>query len=270
MSPPGPPAYSLIEANHRMASRFYAHSGHATSLPGALAVYSGADSPAFNIASLTPPPASLPATLNQLTCHYDRLLAGSSLWLCEQLAPHADPALLRQYRYRFQQSAPGLLAGPFPAPRRPAPSGLTVQPVRHAHEALAFAHLVSVIFHVAFPLCQRIYANPAAWRAPAYGWLAYRDQEPVGCAMVTAADGVAGFYSVGTLPQYQGRGYGEVLMRHAAHFAATRLNCHQSVLQSSPDGRRLYNRLGFREFTTFTIYQRAFPASEEQANGNDF
>ena len=249
MSPPGPPAYSLIEANHRMASRFYAHSGHATSLPGALAVYSGADSPAFNIASLTPPPASLPATLNQLTCHYDRL---------------------RQYRYRFQQSAPGLLAGPFPAPRRPAPSGLTVQPVRHAHEALAFAHLVSVIFHVAFPLCQRIYANPAAWRAPAYGWLAYRDQEPVGCAMVTAADGVAGFYSVGTLPQYQGRGYGEVLMRHAAHFAATRLNCHQSVLQSSPDGRRLYNRLGFREFTTFTIYQRAFPASEEQANGNDF
>jgi ribosomal protein S18 acetylase RimI-like enzyme len=88
--------------------------------------------------------------------------------------------------------------------------------------------------------------------------------------MVTAADGIAGFYSVGVLPAYQGRGYGETVMRHVARFAATRLNCHQLVLQSSIAGRKLYRRLGFREFTTFTIYHRAYLAPEEQGNGNDF
>lgn len=270
MVPPGAAAYSLIEANHRLASRFYAHSGQADLLPGALAIYCGTDSSAFNMASLTPPAPHLPTVLNQLTVHYDRLRAGSSLWLCQQLAPHTDPALLLQFRYRFQQTAPGLLAGPFPAPRQAAPAELTVEPVQQAHEAVAFAHLVSVIFQVAFPLCHRIYADPAAWRPPNYGWVAYRAGEPVGCAMVTAADGIAGFYSVGVLPAYQGRGYGETVMRHVARFAARRLNCHQLVLQSTTAGRKLYHRLGFREFTTFTIYHRAYLAPEEQGNGNDF
>lgn len=261
MPPTGHPPFSLIEANHRLASHFYAHSGHATALPGALAIYSGANSSAFNIASLTGPAPHLSTVLHNLAQHYDQLATGSSLWLCEHLAPRPDPTLLQQYRYRFQQSAPGLLAGPFPAPRRPLPPDLTVRPVQNAHDALTFAHLVSVIFHVAFPLCQRIYANPAAWRPPTYGWLAYRHQEPVSCAMVTAADGVAGFYSVGTLPHYQGRGYGEKLMRHAAHFNATNLHCDQSVLQSSPAGRKLYDRLGFREFTRFSIFNR--PAADQ-------
>ncbi len=258
MPPSGPPPYSLIEANHRLASHFYAHSGHAASLPGALAIYSGADSTAFNIASLTAPATHLPTVLHHLTTHYDQLATGSALWLCEQLAPQPDPALFHQYRYRFQQSAPGLLAGPFPAPRHALTPGLTVRPVLTAHDALTFAHLVSVIFHVAFPLCQRIYADPAAWRPPTYGWLVYRFEEPVSCAMVTAAHGVAGFYSVGTLPHYQGRGYGEKLMRHAAQYNATNLDCPQSVLQSSPAGRKLYDRLGFREFTRFSIYNRPF------------
>ncbi len=254
----GPLPHTLIEANHRLASHFYAHSGHATPLPGALAIYSGANSTAFNIASLTGPTPQLPTVLHHLTTHYDQLATGSALWLCEQYAPHPDPAVLQQHRYRFQQSAPGLLAGPFPAPRHPLSPGLTVRPVRNAHDALTFAHLVSVIFHVSFSLCQRIYADPAAWRPPIHGWLAYRVNEPVSCAMVAAAHGVAGFYSVGTLPHYQGRGYGESIMRHAANFSATQLDCPQSVLQSSPAGRKLYDRLGFREFTRFAIYNRPY------------
>lgn len=254
----GPLPHTLIESNHRLASHFYAHAGHPTSLPGALAIYSGINSTAFNVASLTGPTPHLPTVLHHLAHHYDQLSTGSALWICEQYAPHSELAPLLQYRYNFQQSAPGLLAGPFPAPRLPLPPDLTFHPVQNAHDALTFAHLVSIIFHVAFPLCQHIYANPHAWRPPIHGWLAYRHHEPVSCAMLAAAHGVAGFYSVGTLPHYQGRGYGEKLMRHVAHYAATQLACPQSVLQSSTAGRKLYNRLGFREYTRFNIYNRPY------------
>jgi len=252
----GTPPHVLIETNQRLASRFYAHAGSAVSLPGALAIHSGYNSTAFNISSLTGPTPHLPTVLKTVTSHYDRLRTGSALWLCEQYAAAPDRAAMLAFGYSFQQSAPGMLAQRFPAPRHALTNDLTIRRVETAPEALVFAHLVSVIFHVSFPLCQCIYGNLDVWRPPVYGFLAYRVEEPVACAMVTAADGVAGFYSVGTLPHFQGRRYGENIMRHAAAYSETHLGCSLSVLQSSPAGRNLYDRLGFREFTRFSIFNR--------------
>ena len=256
MPPMGTSPHVLIETNHRLASRFYAHAGSAVALPGALAIHSGYNSTAFNISSLTGPTADLPSVLKTVTSHYDQLRTSSALWLCEQYAAPPDRAAMLDHGYTFQQSAPGMLAEPFPAPRHALTNDLSIRLVETANEALVFAHLVSIIFHVSFPLCQCIYGNVDVWRPPVYGFLAYRVEEPVGCAMVTAGGGVAGFYSVGTLPHFQGRGYGEKIMRHAAGYSETTLGCSLSVLQSSPAGRRLYDRLGFREFTRFAIFNR--------------
>ena len=256
MPPMGTPPHVLIETNHRLASRFYAHAGSAVALPGALAVHSGYNSTAFNICSLTGPTPHLATVLKTVTSHYDQLRTSSSLWLCEQYAAPPDRAVMLDHGYTFQQSAPGMLAEAFPAPRHGLTKDLTIRRVETVQDALIFAHLVSIVFHVSFPLCQCIYGNLAVWRAPVYGFLAYRVEEPVACAMVTADDGVAGFYSVGTLPHFQGRGYGEKIMRHAAAYSDTHLGCRLSVLQSSPAGRKLYDRLGFREFTRFSIFNR--------------
>ena len=252
----------LIETNHRLASRFYAHAGSAVALPGALAVHSGYNSTAFNISSLTGPTPHLPTVLKTVTAHYDQLQTGSSLWLCEQYAAAPDRAAMFDYGYTFQLSAPGMLAEPFPAPRHALTQDLTIRCVENAQDALVFAHLVSIIFRVSFPLCQCIYGNPDVWRRPVYGFLAYRVEEPDACAMVTANAGVAGFYSVGTLPHFQGRGSGEKIMRHAATYSETHFGCSLSVLQSSPAGRKLYDRLGFREYTHFSIFNRSAKTKE--------
>ena len=258
----GTPPHVLIETNHRLASRFYAHAGSAVVLPGALAIHSGYNTTAFNISSLTGPTPQLPTVLKTLTAHYDGLRTGSSFWLCEQYAAAPDRAAMLDFGYAFQQSAPGMLAESFPAPRHALTNDLSIRRVETAQEALVFAHLVSIIFHVSFPLCQCIYGNVDVWRPPVYGFLAYRLEEPVACAMVTADAGVAGFYSVGTLPHFQGRGYGEKIMRHAAAYSETPLGCRLSVLQSSPAGRKLYDRLGFREFTRFSIFNRSAKTKE--------
>lgn len=248
--------FALIEANHRLASRFYGHSGSVRDLDGALAVFSGSNSTAFNISSLTGPTRDLPGLLQRINTHYDGLGTGSSIWMCEQYAAQPDLSLMQLYGYRFQQSAPGLLVERMAAARRVPPSELTIRRVTTGEETLQFAHLVSVIFHVSFPLCQQIYGDPGRWRAPIHGFLAYRLEEPVGCAMIAAEGGVVGYYSVGILPHYQGRGYGETLMRSVAAYAETHFGGSVSVLQSSPAGRKLYERLGFGEHTRFSIFNR--------------
>jgi ribosomal protein S18 acetylase RimI-like enzyme len=57
---------------------------------------------------------------------------------------------------------------------------------------------------------------------------------------------VAGIYSVGTLPEFRGRGFGVAVTR-AAIEEARRRGYRLCVLQSSPKGYPLYRRLGFRD-----------------------
>lgn len=259
MASTGVEAWTLINANHRLASTFYARASpnsSITHLPGALAVHSGLNATSFNLASLTTPSPGLAGTLHNLTNHYDRLGTGSALWVCEQLAPDLSMLTLEDHGYEYQQSVPGMLAEHFVPCRRSLPPHISIRTVETKSDALVFAHLVSIIFHVPFPTARSIYANPFAWRTPVYGFLAYREKEPVGCAMVAVADGVAGFYSVGIISSHRGHGYGEKLMRAAFDFSQRELSCEIAVLQSSPAGRKLYDKLGFREQTRFTIFNR--------------
>jgi ribosomal protein S18 acetylase RimI-like enzyme len=65
-----------------------------------------------------------------------------------------------------------------------------------------------------------------------------------------------GVYSLGTLPQYQGCGYGETLLRHALDDIGKRTGITRSVLQSTDEGLKLYQRMGYRPVTSFSVYTR--------------
>ena len=97
----------------------------------------------------------------------------------------------------------------------------------------------------------------AAWVREMYGrigvgndvpWLPYvglADSDPVACASVFLAAGVAGLYFVCTVPDARRRGIGAAISREA--LAATlELGFDVGVLGSSPMGQPMYERLGFR------------------------
>jgi GNAT superfamily N-acetyltransferase len=67
----------------------------------------------------------------------------------------------------------------------------------------------------------------------------------VGQAIVLPRDGVAGIYSMGVVPKVRGRGIGMALVR-AALRAAWDAGCDAAVLNATPEGERLYARVGFR------------------------
>jgi GNAT superfamily N-acetyltransferase len=88
-------------------------------------------------------------------------------------------------------------------------------------------------------------------------YLGRAGSEPVSTGMSIVAEGVAGVYFIGTLPAARGRGYGEAITARI-HADATAAGCHAAILQSSPSGLRVYERLGYR--TVFTYHAWTLPA----------
>ncbi|WP_432880319.1 GNAT family N-acetyltransferase [Kribbella sp. CA-245084] len=80
------------------------------------------------------------------------------------------------------------------------------------------------------------------------GWL---DGAPVGTATVFLGAGVAGLYFVMTVPEVRRRGIGAAITYGALRDASA----EYAVLGSSPAGRSVYERLGFREYCTIELYE---------------
>jgi ribosomal protein S18 acetylase RimI-like enzyme len=66
--------------------------------------------------------------------------------------------------------------------------------------------------------------------------------------------GAVGVYNVATLPDQQRRGYGEAVMRYAVAQAQKEHGVEQSILQSTPAGLQLYQRMGYRTITRVAVY----------------
>ena len=58
-------------------------------------------------------------------------------------------------------------------------------------------------------------ARPDLWEPPSYGWVGYFEGKAVSIVTIVIASDAIGVYSLGTLPQHQGCGFGETLLRHA-------------------------------------------------------
>ena len=77
--------------------------------------------------------------------------------------------------------------------------------------------------------------------------------EPVARATVLLADGVAGLYGVETLATARGRGLGSAITCAALTYARDQ-GYEVAVLQASPMGFGVYQRLGFHELPIFPAY----------------
>ncbi len=80
------------------------------------------------------------------------------------------------------------------------------------------------------------------------------DGEPVATASVYLAAGVAGLYFVCTTPDARRRGIGTEISR-AALVGARELGFQVGVLGTSPMGRSVYERLGFRQVCDVHVYE---------------
>ena len=95
---------------------------------------------------------------------------------------------------------------------------------------------------------------PSAWGDGLQAWVGYQQQLPVATTVTAVRAGITGIYSVSTHPAYRRRGYAEVVMRHAMAEAQRASGINRFVLQSSPAGRNLYRKMGFRKISRFLVF----------------
>jgi ribosomal protein S18 acetylase RimI-like enzyme len=254
--------FETVADNLRESFRVVAagrEAGEIRELPGVSIAAAGVTFQMFNAAFLSAPVAS-EAELEQriLLCasHFQVRGLEWAYWLCEDWvesrARRKSRQMFERHGLRHTVNLPGMVADRLAPPVKPLPA-LMVRRVADAATRGAFCHIGSTCFHVPINWFREVFDNSVVWdRFAAY--VAYRDEAPVSTAAIVMGGGAVGVYNVATLPDQQRRGYGEAVMRYAVAEAQKEHGVEQTILQSTPAGLHLYQRMGYRTITRVSVY----------------
>jgi len=256
-------SFEVLELNLRAALGVFSRArpdGEVRELPGLELICSGVRFSTFNAVVLTDPADSedeLGARLREAREYFRRRGLPWSLWLCEswlnRKLRRSAGRVLEAAGLRLLVRMPAMVAERLRPPSRRLPE-LVFRKVGDETTRRAFAEIMSATFAVPAALAYQVYGAEATWRDGFTGWVGYLEGMAVTTAATRVAAGAVGLYAVGTLPAFRGQGCAEAAVRHALHQAQTASGIETSVLQSTPAGLRLYEKLGYRRVTDYSVY----------------
>jgi GNAT superfamily N-acetyltransferase len=177
-------------------------------------------------------------------------------------APSTSPAnigeSLKTHGFVFEEDVPGMALDLLHINQdMQAPEGFTVEIIQDA-EALKewrkpFAEsfeMPDFAIDALLALFERI---SFVENQPYHHALGRLNGEPVAVGSVFLGAGVAGIYNVGTTPAARRKGIGSVIT-NALLQKAIRAGYRVSILHSSPMGKSVYSKLGYREYCTLGQY----------------
>ncbi len=251
-----------MESNLRDSFRVLAERnarGEIRELPGVTIAASGVVFQMFNAAFLSGPVETeqeMDRCIRNAEMHFDTRGLEWAFWLCEDWL---DARSRRRARYIFSHRGLRLsveLPGMFCESLLPPERGLPKLEIRRVHNGPTredFCALGSTCFNVPLPWFCEVFEDPHVWQ-DFVGYVGYHEGEPVCTAATVTGSGVVGLYNVGTLPSYRRKGFGEVMVRHALERAWAEHGRLPSILQSTPAGLRMYERMGYRAVTRITVF----------------
>lgn len=233
--------------------------GEVRELPGVSVASAGVTFQMFNAAFLSEPvtsEAEMARRLMLASVHFDARGHEWAYWVCEdwiaQQARKKARQLFEKHGLRHSVDLPGLVADRLTPPVRKLPY-IDVRRVRAGTAASDFCAIGSICFHVPIAWFCEVFDSETVWdRFLAY--VGYVDGEAISTAAVVVGSGALGVYNVATLPDRQSRGYGEAVMRFALDDARRVTGIEQTILQSTPAGLRLYQRMGYRTVTKVWVF----------------
>lgn len=180
-----------------------------------------------------------------------------SCWLVTPSTHPTDLSARLQERGYFSEFAPGMAADLDAVDLSvPLPPGLRIEPVTDTNTMAVWVHVLAV----GSPVPSEVERLLLDWLArsgfhpdpAAHFFLGTLDGQPVATSLLFLGGGVAGIYSVATIPDARRRGIGAA-MTLAAMREGQALGYRVAGLQSSEMGLNIYKRLGFGEYCTFGI-----------------
>ncbi len=254
--------FETVAANLREQFRIVAAShagGELREYPGVSIASSGVAFNMFNAAFLNAPIDNqqvLEQRILLAAAHFQTRGQAWAFWVCEDFLDsrtrRRSHRIFEQYGLRRSSELPGMAAAAVNPPSRALPS-LELKRVWTGPVRDDFCGIGSVCFHVPLPWFQEVFDTGDVWERFA-AYVGYVDQEPVATAALVSNAGVVGVYNIGTMPGHRHRGYGEAVMRQALHDFRAGHPAGPVILQSTPAGLRLYQRMGFRQVATVAVY----------------
>ncbi len=213
----------------------------------------------FNAAFLSCPVASdqdLAQRILLAALHFGKHDRAWAYWVCEDWMDartrRNSPKVFDQHRLRHTVDLPGLAADHLLPPAKPL-AQLDFRRVENGPVRDAFCSIGSACFNVPLTWFCEVFEAESVW-SRFLAWVGYHDSQPVTSAAVVIGAGAAGVYNVATLPQWQRQGYGEAVMRHALAEVKREHGIDRTILQATPAGYHLYQRMGYRLVTKVAVY----------------
>jgi ribosomal protein S18 acetylase RimI-like enzyme len=213
----------------------------------------------FNAAFLSGPVAHDAELMQRIMLpkvHFNARGLEWAFWVCEDWIAAGTRRRSRtafsKHGLRHSVDLPGMAAAELRPPVRRLPP-IDVRRAATGPVGAAFCSIGSMCFHVPLTWFREVFDSDSVWERFA-AYVGYVDGEPVSTAAVVMGGGAMGVYNVATLPGHQRRGYGEAVMRHAIEDAQREHGAGPVILQSTPAGYRLYERMGFRTVTRVAVY----------------
>ena len=255
--------FQTVEENLRQSFRLLAMSrgpGEVRETAGVTIASAGVTFQMFNAAFLSSPVVGerdLDSRIATAKVHFAARGLSWSYWVCQgwldkAARRRADDAFRKRGLY-LATELPGMLAERLKSPVRELPQ-IDMRPVRDDATWRAFCEIGAMCFNVPLAWFQEVFEDSRVWDSGFTGYVGYSDGEPVSTAATVIAGGAVGVYNLATVPNRQKRGFGEAIMRRALDRARERYGIERTVLQSTPQGLPLYQRMGYSAVTGVTVY----------------
>jgi ribosomal protein S18 acetylase RimI-like enzyme len=219
---------------------------------GVLSCLTGLASAPFNPSVVERPPADPAAALADAARHYRAVGLPYGIDLDPQVFPDVRNAAVAA-GLRVVVARPGMVADPTRVRMPTVPGGLTIERGDAYLDDVASVATEGFGGDVAI---NRAFVADAVWRDPAARvYVARLDGTAVATAETSLRDGVIGVFGVATVPSARRRGIGSAVTAYAVRDRAQEADL--AFLQSSDMGRGVYERLGFREISTWEVWSRS-------------
>lgn len=254
--------FQCVEANLRDSFRVLAAhrpAGELREMDGVSIASAGVTFQMFNAAFLSAPVSSevqMDLRVAQAAVYFAARNQRWAYWVCQDWLEDRPRRRLKQLfrKHQLHQAVelPGMLADQLLPPVRELP-GMEILRVADDPVQEAFCTIGSLCFNVPLAWFREVFEGPTVWRDFA-AYVGYVNGEPVATAATVIGGGAVGVYNVATVPGHQRRGYGETVMRYALQQARLEHGLSRTILQSTPDGFQLYQRMGYRTVTSVVVF----------------
>ena len=231
------------------------------SLPGVDIASVGVAFQMFNAAWLSAPvetPDEMELRVETARRHFESRGLEWSFWICDDWLERKVKRKLTQICFDeglvLATEMPGMVTERVERGRPGDLPGMMFREVDSLNTLAHFQAIGSTCFHVPITWFSEVFNEKIEIRKGFRCWVGYLDGVPMATAAAVVSAGVAGIYNVATLPGHRQRGCGEAITRHVIGEALRDHPGLPVVLQSTRQGLRIYERMGFRAVTRIVVY----------------